>query len=102
MKHLQFELCHDGSRLVAVAPSDTEVALIELDSGELIPKPQLLHGHYQGVTSAVYRTTHNQVISSSSDRLVLVWSPEMDETRPEKDEIKVEELHKDSWSDDEM
>uniref|UniRef100_A0A914C6C2 DNA excision repair protein ERCC-8 n=1 Tax=Acrobeloides nanus TaxID=290746 RepID=A0A914C6C2_9BILA len=100
MKHLQFELCHDGTRLLAIAPADTEVALLELDSGKPRPALHLLHGHYQGVTSCVYRTTYNQVISSSSDRLVLVWSPEMDEKKPETEEIKENELHQDAWSDE--
>jgi len=61
MKHLQFELCHDGTRLLAIAPADTEVALLELDSGKPKPSLTLLHGHYQGVTSCVYRTNYNQV-----------------------------------------
>lgn len=41
-----------------------------------------------------------QVISSSNDRMILVWSPAMDEVLPDGLSDVVHKLQLDDWSDD--
>ncbi|VDK28611.1 unnamed protein product [Gongylonema pulchrum] len=41
-----------------------------------------------------------QVISSSYDRSVIIWSPSMDEQKPDQISEKIIQLQEDNWSDE--
>ena len=41
-----------------------------------------------------------QVISSSNDRMILMWCPDMDERMPDATSEVVSKLYKDTWSDE--
>uniref|UniRef100_A0A183BKZ4 WD_REPEATS_REGION domain-containing protein n=1 Tax=Globodera pallida TaxID=36090 RepID=A0A183BKZ4_GLOPA len=62
---------------------------------------QFLRGHFQSVLSCAYRKEYNQLVTSSTDRLVLVWAPQMDEYRFDSAAQQIKQLHEDAFSDDE-
>uniref|UniRef100_A0A915D532 Uncharacterized protein n=1 Tax=Ditylenchus dipsaci TaxID=166011 RepID=A0A915D532_9BILA len=59
----------------------------------------LLQGHFQSVTAIAYRRNRQELITSANDRLALIWTPKMDEERPEYEQ-KAVDLHKDEYSDE--
>ncbi|EJW70428.1 hypothetical protein WUBG_18666, partial [Wuchereria bancrofti] len=41
------------------------------------------------------------VISSGNDRMIHIWSPDMDEQLPDQQSEKISRLQEDHWSDEE-
>lgn len=112
---IRFELSSEGQSLWAFIPSGSEVIIVRLsppirtDGKQIYLEKEkeahrcvrFLHGHFQNVISCVYRKTCQQLVTSSTDRLILIWSPRMDELRFDMAIQNIQHLHEDAFSDDE-
>ncbi|KAI1712451.1 DNA excision repair protein ERCC-8 [Ditylenchus destructor] len=92
-----FDYCDEGKKLRVFTPFENNVDVGVFSDGKY-KKTQTLQGHFHSITTCVYRWNYQQLISSANDRLVLIWSPEMDERREDFEER--DDLHKDDYSDE--
>ncbi|KAL3112825.1 hypothetical protein niasHT_019799 [Heterodera trifolii] len=107
---VQFELCDEGRFIWLFIPNSNNVTVVGIADPKLFSnRPivgnihfQTLRGHFQNVLSCAYRKEYNQLITSSTDRLILVWAPKMDEFRSDSAiQQRKQQLHEDAFSDDE-
>uniref|UniRef100_A0A0R3RPV2 WD_REPEATS_REGION domain-containing protein n=1 Tax=Elaeophora elaphi TaxID=1147741 RepID=A0A0R3RPV2_9BILA len=98
---VRFDICSDDGVLRTCTPVGDEVLILTLDKQDRENFRVLLVGHFQQVNACVYRQKYNQVISSGNDRMIHIWSPDMDEQLPDKQVEKVSKLQEDHWSDEE-
>jgi DNA excision repair protein ERCC-8 len=59
-------------------PNGRHIGVYELTTGAL---RNTLRGHFEQVTSVVYRRARDELVSASADRQLLVWLPESDRLR---------------------
>lgn len=97
---IHFDLITSDGVLRACIPDGDEILVPTLEHS-FNSYRNLLVGHFSYVNSCVYRSAYHQVISSSNDRMILIWSPDMDEILPDQASAIVERLQQDEWSDDE-
>ncbi|CAG9534621.1 unnamed protein product [Cercopithifilaria johnstoni] len=98
---IRFDICSDDGVLRTCTPVGDEVLILTLDKQDQENFRVLLVGHFQRVNACVYRQKYNQVISSGNDRMIHIWSPDMDEQLPDRQLEKVSKLQEDHWSDEE-
>lgn len=107
---LKFEHCDEGNSLWLFVPCGNNMALLHLPihtNGRQLDVFQngsdctMLRGHFQNIISSAYRKTRQQLISSSVDRLTLIWSPKMDELHFDMTARNIQQLHEDAFSSDE-
>ncbi|VDN01567.1 unnamed protein product [Thelazia callipaeda] len=111
---VRFDIFSDDRVLRACTPVSDEVLVMTLDSNVKENFRVLLVGHFQRVNACIYRRKHQQVnnilsqnsvgaqvISSGNDRMIHIWSPDMDEQLPDQEYDKISTLRSDRWSDDE-
>uniref|UniRef100_A0A915DGJ7 WD_REPEATS_REGION domain-containing protein n=1 Tax=Ditylenchus dipsaci TaxID=166011 RepID=A0A915DGJ7_9BILA len=100
-KPVPFDFCDDGNILWTFIPDGNNVAIKKIDRSRRISctNEHLLQGHFQSVTAIAYRRNRQELITSANDRLALIWTPKMDEERPEYEQ-KAVDLHKDQYSDE--
>ncbi|MFH4975224.1 hypothetical protein AB6A40_001933 [Gnathostoma spinigerum] len=96
---IHFDVFCDDGVLRACIPLDDQILLLSLDAN-IEETRSLLVGHFHTVNACLYRKSFNQVISSSNDRMVLIWSPAMDEELPDQKSVVVHSLQEDEWSDE--
>lgn len=107
---LKFELCDEGRSIWAFIPCANNISIIQIplcvsSNAKQSGFPScvytgILRGHYQNIVSLIYRKTHQQLVSSSVDRLSLIWSPKMDECHLDTTAENIHQLHKDAFSDE--
>ncbi|MCP9262028.1 DNA excision repair protein ERCC-8 [Dirofilaria immitis] len=98
---IRFDIFSDDGILRTCMPMGDEVLILTLDKKNHENFRVLLMGHFQRVIACIYRQKYNQVISSGNDRMIHVWSPDMDEQLPDQQLEKVFRLQEDQWSDEE-
>ncbi|VDM19085.1 unnamed protein product [Wuchereria bancrofti] len=98
---IRFDICSDDGVLRTCTPVGNEVLILTLDKRDQENFRVLLVGHFQQVNACVYRQKYNQVISSGNDRMIHIWSPDMDEQLPDQQSEKISRLQEDHWSDEE-
>uniref|UniRef100_A0A914HWY1 WD_REPEATS_REGION domain-containing protein n=1 Tax=Globodera rostochiensis TaxID=31243 RepID=A0A914HWY1_GLORO len=106
---VQFELCDEGRFVWLFVPHSNNIVVVKIANENVFGKGstgaidqfQILRGHFQSVLSCAYRKEYNQLVTSSTDRLVLVWAPQMDEYRFDSAAQQIKQLHEDAFSDDE-
>uniref|UniRef100_A0A915CRA5 UAS domain-containing protein n=1 Tax=Ditylenchus dipsaci TaxID=166011 RepID=A0A915CRA5_9BILA len=100
-KPVPFDFCDDGNILWTFIPDGNNVAIKKIDRSRRTScaNEHLLQGHFQSVTAIAYRRNRQELITSANDRLALIWTPKMDEERPEYEQ-KAVDLHKDEYSDE--
>uniref|UniRef100_A0A915E634 Uncharacterized protein n=1 Tax=Ditylenchus dipsaci TaxID=166011 RepID=A0A915E634_9BILA len=100
-KPVPFDFCDDGNILWTFIPDGKNVAIKKIDRSRRTSctNEHLLEGHFQSVTAIAYRRNRQELITSANDRLALIWTPKMDEERPEYEQ-KAVDLHKDEYSDE--
>ncbi|VDM47745.1 unnamed protein product [Toxocara canis] len=79
---IHFDIMSEDGVLRACIPLGDEVLVLNVEETRNAYR-SLLVGHFQFVNACVYRKERHQVISSSNDRMILVWSPAMDEILPD-------------------
>uniref|UniRef100_A0A915BTD2 DNA excision repair protein ERCC-8 n=1 Tax=Parascaris univalens TaxID=6257 RepID=A0A915BTD2_PARUN len=96
---IHFDILSVDGVLRACIPLGDEILMLNLEETRNAYR-SLLVGHFHFVNACVYRKDRHQVISSSNDRMILVWSPAMDEVLPDGLSDVVHRLQLDDWSDD--
>uniref|UniRef100_A0A1I8BFN4 WD_REPEATS_REGION domain-containing protein n=1 Tax=Meloidogyne hapla TaxID=6305 RepID=A0A1I8BFN4_MELHA len=106
-----FEISDEGHKLWAFIPFANDLLLINfvypsLNISKIVPlkcdNVLRLHGHFQRVISCAYRYNYQQIVTSSNDRSILIWEPSMDNLLPDSTESQVQQIYKDTFSDDEF
>ncbi|OZC04958.1 WD domain, G-beta repeat protein [Onchocerca flexuosa] len=98
---IRFDICSDDGVLRSCTPVGDEVLILTLDKKNGKNFRILLVGHFHRVNACIYRQKYNQVISSGNDRMIHIWSPDMDEQLPDQQLEKISRLQEDHWSDEE-
>ena len=93
--------CTNAENEVIFVPIQADIGILSLGTGQLISK---LSGHFRNVTCTSFSPYFHQLYSGSTDRNILVWTPNRTtESAYEQDNDTQSDtiLTQDSWSTDE-
>lgn len=104
---ISLDLCCDSSLPALFVPCNNSINVYDLFSGCRI---KTLIGHFNLVTSCVFRSTTHELYSSGNDMNILLWTPDVDKELEEESAIYTPEFQRisddtgysldtDEWSD---